>query len=322
MIASTRCDHHLRRLLQHLFGRFLILATAYFVMGVSVAHAETDESIESINSLDDIRVSDRVYKIELIVFAYKDTLDSENLSTSESFTYPEGLKLLKPIETGELVIPREPTEGEKKASIGANELYQQLSSSQLSLRAMASAFKLRQGYRLLFHGGWFQQLDSHSQQAPVLIEGGNWFSPYFELSGSIKLSKNRYVQVHSDLWLADFLESDLGNTQQPWHASNSTPARPTLASSNDARRTANNHAPDSIQVGLLKENLPDSPLLYEYDQQPELGANDYIPRRVFQLKEKRNLRSGELHYIDHPKFGAIVQVTSLSDVYSESLSSQ
>lgn len=38
----------------------------------------------------------------------------------------------------------------------------------------------------------------------------------------------------------------------------------------------------------------------------------FAPTQVVLLKEQRRMRSGELHYFDHPRFGLIVQVTPVS----------
>ncbi len=41
--------------------------------------------------------------------------------------------------------------------------------------------------------------------------------------------------------------------------------------------------------------------------QAPLASDDRIP--LFELNEKRRIRSGELHYFDHPRFGMIARVT-------------
>ena len=42
------------------------------------------------------------------------------------------------------------------------------------------------------------------------------------------------------------------------------------------------------------------------------NANEEIFKTQYQIKESRKLRSKELHYIDHPKFGVIFQISPIS----------
>ena len=43
---------------------------------------------------------------------------------------------------------------------------------------------------------------------------------------------------------------------------------------------------------------------------PNLQEEELMP--IFQLKESRRLRSGEINYFDHPKFGLLLLITKPS----------
>ena len=287
---------------------------------IGLDQVDLDELEEdSLEGLDDIQISDRVYQIELLVFAYKNVIVDEEWESSDSYNYPERLKQLSPSQTAEYFPVLNSNEEKDELSIAMGDLYKLVDNNNLQLKAMANDFRLRQGYRLLFHGAWFQQVDSTKEATATLIEGGNWFSPYFELSGYITLSKSRHLQFSTDLWLSHFSDSDLGNEQLPWYANSETKPPIQLASSNDARRILAGAPIDSESVDVLDREESGSPLLFEYDQQAAFTDDRYIPLHVFRLNQKRKLRSGELHYLDHPKFGAIIVARTLADVHSDSL---
>lgn len=298
------------------YAALFVCALICFLMSSPVLAQNTD-AFEEADDLNSLLISDRVYKLEVVIFAYKNTIDTEDWQQSDTFRYPRTLKRLNESNTSEIILPFKPEDDD--ISIAATDLNQLLGKDQLELGPVAYSFKARQGYRLLYHGSWYQQVDAFKKSTPILIEGGKWYSPYYELSGSITFSKGRFLQAQTDLWLTDFLESDLGNTHTPWHATSSSNVALTLPSSNDARRIASGRGQDTYSVDRLSQNQNDSNLLYEYDQQPSVGRNEHIPQRVFQLKQKRKLQSGEMHYLDHPKFGVIILAKSISDVYADKL---
>lgn len=294
---------------------FLCVLISWFVSSSTLA--QNSDDFKEADDLNSLLISDRVYKLEIVVFAYKNTSDTEDWEQSDTFRYPRTLKRLKESNTSEIILPFKPDDDD--ISIAATDLNQLLGKNQLELGPVAYSFRTRQGYRLLYHGSWYQQVDSFKKSTPILIEGGKWYSPYYELSGSITFSKGRFLQAQTDLWLTDFLESDLGNAHAPWHATSNSNVSLTLPSSNDARRIASGRGRDTYSVDRLSRNQNDPNLLYEYDQQPTIGRNEHIPQRVFQLNQKRKLRSGEMHYLDHPKFGVIILAKSISDVYADKL---
>lgn len=151
-----------------------------------------------------------------------------------------------------------------------------------------------QGRRILFHAGWYQPLRSREDTEPLLIEGSRRKGDYPDLQGTIRLYVSRYLHLETDLWLntpGDYLPAD-------WKMPN-----PPLA-------------PEALHTDqhFFRVQLPTDwhyrPFAggysYGVQQKPE---PEYGWRHAVTLKQKRRMRSGELHYIDHPLLGLLIKVT-------------
>jgi hypothetical protein len=95
------------------------------------------------------------------------------------------------------------------------------------------------------------------------------------LDGTLRVHRARYLHVEADLLYYRPLAGD---------------ARP--AAGNDANAAL---LPDSPDTGLIEQLLADE---------------DRVPR-LFRLSAKRRMRSRELHYLDHPLFGLLVEIVPL-----------
>ena len=107
---------------------------------------------------------------------------------------------------------------------------------------------------------------------PILIQGGQQFGDRFELEGTLSLRRQRFLHVDADLWLTQF-----------------SPQR---------------GLPATTMPSPLKAQFPD---LFEAAERGRTFSAD----TRFHLSEKRRLRSGELHYLDHPALGVLILVTPL-----------
>jgi hypothetical protein len=107
---------------------------------------------------------------------------------------------------------------------------------------------------------------------PILVQGGQQFGDRFELEGTLSLRRQRFLHVEADLWLTQF---------SPQQA-----------------------LPASTVPSTLKAQFPD---LFEASERGRTFSAD----AKFHLSERRRLRSGELHYLDHPALGVLILVTTL-----------
>ena len=104
---------------------------------------------------------------------------------------------------------------------------------------------------------------------PILIQGGEQYGNLFELEGTLSVRRQRYLHVETDLRLTKFKKE----------------------------RTS----PDTEDQAGLRLKYP---ALYKAARR----GRDYSPAAEFNLKEKRRLVSGELHYFDHPALGVLLLI--------------
>lgn len=135
-------------------------------------------------------------------------------------------------------------------------------------------------YRTLFHQIWQQPLQDRQHSPSILVTGGDAYGKHFELEGSVKISVERYLHIDTDLWLHSFAP----NFGQ--QATVQVPALP-----------------------LQPEDKPQdtiNPLFAQF-----LNEEAHVVSRTVTLRQSRRMRSGEIHYLDHPLMGVIVLVTPL-----------
>lgn len=133
-------------------------------------------------------------------------------------------------------------------------------------------------YRLLFHSAWRQPITRRSAATAVAVSGGRVFNGRSELEGSVSLYFNNAedrVIFDSNLWLSTFSTS--ASSEEGW----ALPVLPAVM----ARR----------EVTASMDN--------------ETQTIEYFVNRIMQLRQTRDMRSDEFHYIDHPAMGILVQIT-------------
>ncbi len=131
-------------------------------------------------------------------------------------------------------------------------------------------------HRLLYHTLWRQPVSASTNSIPLYISGGQQFGGTSELNGSLTLRFNAIadrVNVDADLWLSEF--SILGDDSMNWEL----PAVPTRVQRN-------------------------------YEQYNDDNGLDFRINRIYKLKQSRDMRSTEFHYLDHPAFGVVIAVDS------------
>ena len=191
--------------------------------------------------------------------------------------------------------------------------------------------------------------------ASIPISGGETFDNHRELEGSIKLNKDRYLHITSDLWLTQYV---LRNDAQ-WDKFTAEPTENSLLT---AKIIDVNHVPDfpldlvriaedaAIREAALAKLIEDE-ALYEFTLEQdnestrvvrtpsevygdlttssividavasetdiELLVNDatelsfdlFEASKTYVLKEHRKMKRAEVHFLDHPMMGLIIQIT-------------
>lgn len=129
-------------------------------------------------------------------------------------------------------------------------------------------------YRILSHSAWRQPMPHRNAAVAVGIVGGRPFNEHRELEGNVTFYFNNAgdrVVFNGNLWLGRFGIQD-----------------------------------DSTEEWVLPV-LPGA--LVETDIATEELQTEYFVNRIVQLREVREMREQELHYLDHPALGVLVQIT-------------
>jgi peptidoglycan-binding protein CsiV len=181
------------------------------------------------------------------------------------------------------------------AALGA---WRTLPTDQLILIDMLGRMEKRGDYRSLYHAGWVQPLRERNQAFPIYITGGNQV-PHIS------------AQPTQDAAL------DFG--------------LPPIETKTEAGTATNNgNANSDGQIQSAEQNPEQTNAIPEPATQPELQGmmRFYLSRylhvepelwltstshegQAFWVKvdQKRRMRGEELHYLDHPLFGALVRLT-------------
>ncbi len=256
---------------------------------------------------------ERWFKIELSIFSNEnsaDRLEEQWLAERTELSYPNGLRKLNklsdlfltnslltdPLNTtssgnfeNQRLTPEEvqaQIRAESITEIGPSpstngtgfkvfdflrEDFLQLPVSESDFQQTNRTLERSPDHRLLFHGLWRQAVVQPEQSIPVYIEGGLAYGEQHELQGSLTIRFNENedrVVIDTNLWLTEF--SIVENQENQW-------SLPT--------------APEEIQ----SSSTVDSDL-------------SYYPIQIYHMKQSREMRSTEFHYLDHPAMGLVILV--------------
>lgn len=156
-----------------------------------------------------------------------------------------------------------------------------------------AAIRRARGQQVLFHKAWRQVLQNKRNSPAVVINGGSPVGDHHQLEGSVTISVARYLHLSTNLWLSEF------GAQQPSVADTTTSRgialpRPPVAEQNmsDEPMGLSGQSAQALTVDAIRS-----------EPRPPLTAS-----RVAVLQQERRMRSGELHYLDHPRFGILIEV--------------
>ena len=217
-----------------------VLAHLSFLMMLCSIHAQAQSETEASQN------HERLYQVELIVFARNQAAPEEHWPTDIKLTYPENLLSLK-------------------SEASAYEEFSFLAANERLLNPHAATVS-KGGYSLLYHQAWRQMI--YGRKTNIAISGGKAFDDHQELEGSISLSVGQFLRIQTNLWLTQFALAG-SNVTETW------PKLPPL--------------PNTLNTEGEK-------------------SHNYLIKRIVKLNQERNMRSNEIHYIDHPLLGIIVKI--------------
>ena len=170
-----------------------------------------------------------------------------------------------------------------------------------------SAYMQRTGrYRTLFHETWIQPVLPESRALPLFIDQSGDTGTWPRLQGSVKLHISRYLHLETNLWLntqGDYLPG-------VW----SMPAPPLGPPSLIVELPEPELEEESDPYFVTAEDTYAEQGLTEdgFLEEEDLGPT-YPWRHAVLMQQKRRMRSREVHYLDHPLLGVVIQLIPVQE---------
>ncbi len=193
---------------------------------------------------------------------------------------------------------------------------QWLGDEELTLTEAVEKLRSSADIEILLHSGWTQSVPPRDAGKPIHVEAGETYienrtgEQRFSLTGEITVTLGRYLHVQPTLFYtapsfqADtdgaLPQSDLIDPPTRWG-----PAVRDLSSSSDEPGRS---ALDRLRDRETVERFGDQNTQNRNLQGGEIDFEQELPPYI-RLDQSRRMRSGELHYIDHPELGVLVRIT-------------
>lgn len=238
------------------------------------------------------------YQVEMIVVARKDDTGQEH--------WPSNINLRYPGDWVELKDPNAANGSAPTASVDlTKEPFYLLPESERLLNAQAQKLQRSPRFEVLFHNAWRQIITNKKSSKAIIIYGGQTFGEHQALEGSIRLSVATYLELQTNLWFAQF---DVNVGQEITQSWPEIPLRPNYSMTNIHNLSLDSSAEAELEQALAAENTQwgNGELSGNTAAAP---ADNFVTRQIILLQQERDMRSNEVHYIDHPVLNIIIQVT-------------
>ena len=258
--------------------------------------------------------TDTWYQVELIVFSHPAGNDAEQWDATPNLAYPSASRLLAD-EVSAPIVTSQPEQRAPTAPLQPAALTI-LPSSQQALRNKAAAIQRSSRYQILFHEAWNQQMTDQANALPIVLDRSGDGGAWPELQGTIKLYVARYLYLETNLWLNTRGEYLPGSWRMPAPPIGPSSLifeapEPELELEQPQRETIT----ADPAIDLESQRVPST--LITITKRAETLEPIYPFRHAVRLHQTRRMRSGEVHYIDHPMLGVIVKITPLPDPRSQ-----
>ncbi len=144
-----------------------------------------------------------------------------------------------------------------------------------SLADIANSLRKSSHYEIRSHQSWVQPITEQTRS--IMMQAGQRFDDAYEFEGALSFKRTRYIHLLPHLWYTRYKK----RTRQPLY------------------HMPLEYEPNSNSTVAEQE-------LIEVERRRGL----YAPLQTYHMTRARRLRTGEIHYLDHPLFGLIVRVTN------------
>ncbi len=260
------------------------------------------------------------YQVELIVFARKDDAGQEH--------WPNNIKLRYPGDWVELKDPNASaatTSSDGSSTLSTpnidltKEPFYLLPATERQLNTQAKRLENNSRFELLFHQAWRQVITNKKASKAILINGGQQFGQHQALEGSIRLSVATYLELQTNFWYSQF---DVNVGQEVTRTWPEIPLRPNYTSVNTSGLSLDSNL--ELEQALATENQQWESGNFDPNANnatTDTTTPEYVTRQIILLQQERDMRSGEVHYLDHPVLAAIIQVTPYTGAATSTASS-
>jgi Peptidoglycan-binding protein, CsiV len=235
------------------------------------------------------------YQVEMIIFSRNNPSLQEHFPTNIHLGYPSRWQVLKdpnPIASRSVTennsITNQPAVLTSVVDLNTQPFYM-LPAESRQLNSAADKLSRSSDFTILFHQAWRQPITAQSQADWILINNQRSDEHAPLLSGSIRLSVATYLRLETRLWFAEF-EPKLDDTAKEW---------PEIPESPDKIV----QEIDATQSSFFSDENQNTP------EQTEATTDQWQTKQIVLLKDRREMRSNEAHYIDHPLVGMIIKIS-------------
>ena len=233
-----------------------------------------------------------------------ETNNPSDISVAQSIELPTELSIEKGAEPEPIYIP----EYEKP--------FIKLDRELRDLNDSARALDRRAKYNVVFHEAWRFGADKNAADPWVIIKAGKQFEDRFEIEGSLRFYKSRFLHFQSDLWLANFADSSL-NSKEPtqWIELPAFPSIPEPSLSDGQKNLKSLEVSideadlKNFFIGTATSETSETEQKEEQEEAPEpelLKETSYPLSSLWVFDQSKRLEEQQSYYLDHPKMGILV----------------
>lgn len=228
------------------------------------------------------------YQVEVVIFKREDPVTDEYWRLEGEPELTSSVIRLARANEDEAQLPDHATDAHRTAA--ERKAWRALDEEKHNLEQMTEQMLDRGDYRILFHESWRQPVSKRNRAFPIYVQGGQRVMPALQKrpdetgsSGSTSASMSPESDRNNEEGISANTNSNTGTAFRP----GATLALPEM------RGTLVLHVSRYLHI---------EPNLWLTDQ----DARDRLYR--VQIDQSRRMRSEKLHYLDHPKFGLLIQV--------------
>ena len=186
----------------------------------------------------------------------------------------------------------------------------QLANAELEFRGKAAYMQRSGRYKTLFHETWVQPMIENEELLPIIVDRSGDTQDWPVLQGSIKFHLSRYLHLETNLWLntnGNYLPQDWNMPEAPLGPKSLTIVYP--PEPEPELKPEPDLATKTIETGF--SILEGEGEIDDENLEPLGPVSPW--RHAILLREKRRMRSTEVHYIDHPMLGIVVKITPVPE---------